>query len=132
MTTKVRTRYGPVWRSAELYVGAREKDVHIPHSVLLRNGWDQAIITAASEIIDGHETRSNRDHLKNCSCATAGKPLRHDAALVSVACDRCSVTPRNHADRVGALPTKFKTGHGRVMAGSELAAMRGKLMLHAL
>ena len=106
--------------------------VRLGTQVLQATGWDEAIIAAACEIIDGHDTRPDPRHLNDRIVRDSDKLWRYEVTGISVACDWFGVTPHIYADRLEAELVKFETEPGREMAAQALADSRTRLLLHVL
>ena len=106
--------------------------VRLGTQVLRETGWNEAVIAAVCEIIDGHDTRREPRHLNDRVVRDSDKLWRYSVTGISVASDWFGITPRAYADRLEGELAAFETGHGRTLAAAELAGSRAALMLHVL
>ncbi|PHP67924.1 metal-dependent phosphohydrolase [Zhengella mangrovi] len=109
-----------------------QEGVRLANDVLANTGWNETVIAAVCEIIDGHDTRPHPHHLDDRVVRDADKLWRFEVAGVSTSADWFGVTPHVIVDRLETLIPKLETEAAQDMARSELAATRGRLMLHLI
>ena len=106
--------------------------VRLGAEVLRETGWDETVVAAVCEIIDGHDTRPEPRHLNDRVVRDADKLWRYEVTGVSVGCDWFGETPHRNVERLEPLLDKLETEFGRELASRELEVTRAKLMLHVL
>ena len=106
--------------------------VRLGTEVLRKTGWEEDIIVAVCEIIDGHDTRPEPRHLNDRIVRDADKLWRYSVPGVGIICDWMKMTPHQYADRLEKAKSTLETELGCLMAADELAATRATLMLHVL
>lgn len=106
--------------------------VRMGTEVLRQTGWNEDIIAAVCEIIDGHDTRPDPRHLNDRIVRDADKLWRFEVTGIAVACDWFGTTPHAYADRLEVQTSQLETELGRTWAAETLADTRTRLMLHVL
>lgn len=106
--------------------------VRLGTEVLRKTGWDEEIIAAVCEIIDGHDTRATPHHLNDRVVRDADKLWRYEVTGISVASDWFGMTPHAYADKLYEQLGLLETEAGREMAQEELVRSRAALMLQVL
>lgn len=106
--------------------------VRLGAAVLRETGWDEGVVAAVCEIIDGHDTRPEPRHLNDRVVRDADKLWRYSVTGVAIACDWFGTTPRAYADRLSTELARLETVPGQALARDELAATRAALKLHVL
>ena len=106
--------------------------VRLAREVLTATGWDDDIIGAVCEIIDGHDTRPDPRHLNDRIVRDSDKLWRYEVTGISVAADWFGTTPHGYADQIERELPRFETAEGRAMAEAALAESRARLMLHVI
>ena len=109
-----------------------KEGVRLGRDVLAKTGWNEAVIGAVCEIIDGHDTRPAPHHLNDRIVRDADKLWRFEIAGVSTSADWFGATPHVIVDRLEGLIPKLETEAAQQMAEAELAVTRRKLMLHLI
>ena len=106
--------------------------VRLGTEVLKNTGWNENVIAAVCEIIDGHDTRPDPHHLNDRIVRDADKLWRYSVTGIATICDWLDMTPRQYADRLEGQHEKLETEQGRSFAKSELEKSRNTLMLHVI
>lgn len=124
--------FGPNMMQSDVRYLHESEGVRLSRPVLEETGWDEGVILAVAEIIDGHDTRPDPRHLNDRLVRDADKLWRFSVTGVSVACDWFKMTPRQYADRLDHQVAQLETETGRQWAADELRATRAALMLHVI
>lgn len=124
--------FGPNMMQSDVRFLHEQEGVRLSREVLTATGWDEAIITAVGEIIDGHDTRPYPKSLNDRLVRDADKLWRFTVTGVAVACDWFKMTPHQYADRLEEQFGLLETTQGPDLARQELARTRRALMLHVI
>lgn len=124
--------FGPNMMQSDVRFLHESEGVRLSRPVLEETGWDEAVILAVAEIIDGHDTRPEPRHLNDRLVRDADKLWRFGVTGVSVACDWFKMTPGQYAARLEKQVAQLETEAGRQWAAEELRATRAALMLHVI
>ena len=124
--------FGPNMMQSDVRFLHESEGVRLSRPVLEETGWDEAVILAVAEIIDGHDTRPEPRHLNDRLVRDADKLWRFGVTGVSVACDWFKMTPGQYAARLEKQVAQPETEAGRQWAAEELRAPRAALMLHVI
>jgi len=106
--------------------------VRLGTDVLSSTGWNEQVIDAVCEIIDGHDTRPDPHHLNDRIVRDADKLWRYSVPGIAIICDWLDLTPKQYADRLEGQHQRLETEHGRYLAKAQLAKSRETLMLHVI
>ncbi len=124
--------FGPNMMQSDVRFLHEKEGVRLSREVLAATGWDEAIIAAVGEIIDGHDTRPYPKALNDRLVRDADKLWRFTVTGVAVACDWFKMTPHQYADRLEEQFGLLETSQGPDLARQELARTRRALMLHVI
>jgi hypothetical protein len=108
------------------------ESVRLGTEVLKATGWDDTVIAAVCEIIDGHDTRPTPHHLNDRIVRDADKLWRFSVTGVAIVCDWMDMTPNGYATRLEGQFEKLETDMGRQLAMEELKVTKKTLQLHAI
>lgn len=109
-----------------------QEGVRLGTQVLQATGWDDDVIHAVCEIIDGHDTRPDPRHLNDRIVRDADKLWRYEVTGVSVASDWFGLTPHAYVDRLEGELGMLETDMGRAFAAKELEVTKARLLLHVI
>ncbi len=123
---------GPNMLQSDVRYLHEAEGVRMGREVLRDTGWDEAVIDAVCEIIDGHDTRPDPRHLNDRLVRDADKLWRFSVTGVAVASDWFKMTPHQYADRLVKQAGQLETQAGREMAAKTLEQTRTELMLHVI
>jgi len=123
---------GPNMLQSDVRYLHEAESIRLGTAVMRETGWDEAVIAAVNEIIDGHDTRTEPRHLNDRIVRDADKLWRFSVTGVSVACEWFKTTPHGYADRLEHQKDQLETEAGRRMAAETLAETRRRLMLHVI
>jgi HD domain len=124
--------FGPNMMQSDVRFLHEQEGVRLGREVLEKTGWDETVIRAVCDIIDGHDTRPEPRSLNDRLVRDADKLWRFSVTGVSVACDWFKMNPHQYADRLEKQVGTLETEAGREMAARELAQTRRILLLHLI
>lgn len=124
--------FGPNMMQSDVRFLHESEGVRLSRPVLEKCGWNDDVIGAVAEIIDGHDTRSNPRSLNDRIVRDADKLWRFSVTGVSVACDWFKMTPGQYAARLVEQIDILETEPGRRWAADELHKTHAALMLHLI
>ncbi len=87
MTDIIEKGFGPNMMQSDVRFLHEKEGVRLSREVLAETGWDEAVIVAVGEIIDGHDTRPFPRSLNDRLMRDADKLWRFTVTGVAVACD---------------------------------------------
>lgn len=132
MTDIIEKGFGPNMMQSDVRFLHEQEGVRLSREVLSATGWNEDVIAAVGEIIDGHDTRPYPKSLNDRLVRDADKLWRFTVTGVAVACDWFKMNPHQYAERLEDQFRLLETEQGPDLARQELARTRKILMLHVI
>jgi HD superfamily phosphodiesterase len=120
-----RDGFGPGMMESDVRIAHEKEGARLAREILVRLGYDEALVERVVQIIDGHDTRPHALSPEDELVKDADALWRFSAAGIAVGCDWFGMTPTQYGDHTEPqIENRLFTEAAREIARAELDESR--------